>query len=200
MSSVRLLLQQKASSAQFPLALFLADTLIIMISMGPPMRFPTHRLLLKRLREQFVDVTNHQVLKNLWYQKQISKEPGQLLQELGHHAALCLNSRFLCKLWTSAVYQDMQYRVNIGHWGCSPPLTAAKQEMRGTPTMRPSHHPPAAAGPSQLTPPTPSIPFFTSQGQAQACNYITVIMYSNNVQWNLIHIIFFPRLVCKKYT
>ncbi|XP_047933726.2 NACHT domain- and WD repeat-containing protein 1 isoform X1 [Anser cygnoides] len=52
---------------------------------------------LKQLCEQFVAVTKHHVLENLPYQRQISKEPGQLLQELGHHAALCLkNCRFFC--------------------------------------------------------------------------------------------------------
>ncbi|NXK54800.1 NWD1 protein, partial [Chauna torquata] len=52
---------------------------------------------LKQVCDQFVAVTNRQVLENLRYQGQISKEPGQLLQELGHHAALCLkNCRFFC--------------------------------------------------------------------------------------------------------
>lgn len=52
---------------------------------------------LKQLCEHFTAVTNHQVLENLRYWGQISKEPGRLLQELGHHTALCLkNCRFFC--------------------------------------------------------------------------------------------------------
>lgn len=40
---------------------------------------------------------NHQVLGNLQCRGQISEEPGQLLQELGHHTALGLrNCRFFC--------------------------------------------------------------------------------------------------------
>ncbi|NXN26228.1 NWD1 protein, partial [Nycticryphes semicollaris] len=52
---------------------------------------------LKQLCEQFIAVTNHQVSENLRYRGQSSEEPGRLLQELGHHAALCLkNCRFFC--------------------------------------------------------------------------------------------------------
>ncbi|NXL93277.1 NWD1 protein, partial [Alectura lathami] len=52
---------------------------------------------LKQLCEQFVAVTTHQVLETPRRQGQASNEPGKLLQELGHHAALCLqNCRFFC--------------------------------------------------------------------------------------------------------
>ncbi|NWY62210.1 NWD1 protein, partial [Chionis minor] len=52
---------------------------------------------LKQLCEQFTAVTHHQVLENLRHRGQMSKEPGRLLQELGHHTALCLkNCRFFC--------------------------------------------------------------------------------------------------------
>ncbi|XP_025922865.1 NACHT domain- and WD repeat-containing protein 1 isoform X2 [Apteryx rowi] len=52
---------------------------------------------LKQLCEQFTAVTNHQVLENLRYRGQISEEPERLLEELSHHAALCLeNCRFFC--------------------------------------------------------------------------------------------------------
>ncbi|NXF08155.1 NWD1 protein, partial [Smithornis capensis] len=52
---------------------------------------------LKHLCEQFTAVTNHQVLENLHRQGQFSEEPGQLLQELGHHTALGLrNCRSFC--------------------------------------------------------------------------------------------------------
>ncbi|KFV73473.1 NACHT and WD repeat domain-containing protein 1, partial [Struthio camelus australis] len=52
---------------------------------------------LKQLCEQFTAVTKHQVLENLRYQGQIREEPERLLEELSHHAALCLeNCRFFC--------------------------------------------------------------------------------------------------------
>ncbi|NWI89563.1 NWD1 protein, partial [Pitta sordida] len=52
---------------------------------------------LKHLCEQFTAAINHQVLENLGSQAQFSEEPGQLLQELGHHTALGLkNCRFFC--------------------------------------------------------------------------------------------------------
>ncbi|NXE55376.1 NWD1 protein, partial [Casuarius casuarius] len=52
---------------------------------------------LKQLCEQFTAVTNQQVLENLRYRGQISEEPEELLEELSHHAALCLEScRFFC--------------------------------------------------------------------------------------------------------
>ncbi|KFV51482.1 NACHT and WD repeat domain-containing protein 1, partial [Gavia stellata] len=52
---------------------------------------------LKQLCEQFTAVTNHQVLENVRCRGQMSEEPRQLLQELGHHTALCLkNCRFFC--------------------------------------------------------------------------------------------------------
>ncbi|NWV01394.1 NWD1 protein, partial [Upupa epops] len=52
---------------------------------------------LKQLCEQFTAVTKHQVMENLRHRGQIGEDPGQLLQELGHHTALCLkNCRSFC--------------------------------------------------------------------------------------------------------
>ncbi|NXS60170.1 NWD1 protein, partial [Brachypteracias leptosomus] len=63
-------------------------------------RHPQHKennKYLKQLCEQFIAVTTHQVLENLRRRGQISEEPGRLLQELGHHTALCLeNCRSFC--------------------------------------------------------------------------------------------------------
>ncbi|NXL09736.1 NWD1 protein, partial [Mesembrinibis cayennensis] len=63
---------------------------------GNPQRKENNKYL-KQLCEQFTAVTNHQVLENLRCRGRISEEPGRLLQELGHHIALCLkNCRFFC--------------------------------------------------------------------------------------------------------
>ncbi|XP_074020124.1 NACHT domain- and WD repeat-containing protein 1 [Numenius arquata] len=63
---------------------------------GNPQRKENNKYL-KQLCEQFIAVINHQVLENLRYRGQTREEPGRLLQELVHHAALCLkNCRFFC--------------------------------------------------------------------------------------------------------
>ncbi|XP_014808284.1 PREDICTED: NACHT domain- and WD repeat-containing protein 1 [Calidris pugnax] len=63
---------------------------------GNPQRKEKNKYL-KQLCEQFIAVINHQILENLPYRGQSSEEPGRLLEELGHHAALCLkNCRFFC--------------------------------------------------------------------------------------------------------